>query len=56
MTIDPLFKLPGLLVLVFTGSLVGATVAWGQSTVAVLAGASFATLGGDDVKELEDAS
>ena len=55
MRIAPLFKLPVLLVIVFSGSLIGVTVAQGQSTVSVQAGASFATWGGDDVKELEDA-
>ena len=55
MRIEPLFKFPGLLVLVFSASLIGATVARGQTTVSVQAGASFATWGGDDVKELEDA-
>ena len=55
MRVEPLFKLPVLLVLVFSGSLIGATGALGQSTISVQAGASFATWGGDDVKELEDA-
>ncbi len=55
MRIGPLFKLPLLFVLLFSSSLFGATVAQGQSTVSVQAGASFATWGGDDVKELEDA-
>ena len=55
MRTEPLFKLPVLLVLMFSGSLIGATVAQGQSTVSVQAGASFATWGGDDVKALEDA-
>lgn len=54
MRIEPLFKLPVLLVLVFSGSLIGATFALGQSTISVQAGGSFTTWGGDDVKELED--
>ncbi len=53
MRIEPLFKLPALLVLVFSGSLIGTTVALGQPTVSIQAGASFATWGGDDAKELE---
>ena len=55
MRIEPLFKLPVLLVLVFASCLIGATVARGQPSVSVQAGGSFATWGGDDVKELEDA-
>ena len=55
MRIEPLFKLPLLLVLVFACSLIGASVAWGQPSVSVQAGGSFTTWGGDDVKELEDA-
>ena len=54
MRIVPLFKLPVLLVLVFSGGLIGATVARGQPTVSVQAGASFATWGGDDAKEQEE--
>ena len=54
MRIEPLFKLPVLLVLVFSSGLIGATVAEGQPTVSVQAGASFATWGGDDAKELEE--
>ncbi|MYJ56335.1 MAG: PorT family protein [Rhodothermaceae bacterium] len=55
MRIEPLFKLPVLLVLVFSGSLIGATFALGQATISVQTGGSFTTWGGDDVKELEDA-
>ncbi|MDE2769615.1 MAG: porin family protein [Bacteroidota bacterium] len=55
MRTEPPFKFPVLLVLVFSASLIGATVARGQATVSVHAGGSFATWGGDDVKELEDA-
>ena len=51
---EPLSKLPVLLVFVFSSSLIGTTVAEGQPTVSVQAGASFATWGGDDVKELEE--
>ena len=54
MRIEPLFKLPVLLMLVFSGSLIGTTVALGQPTVSVQAGASFATWGGNDAKELEE--
>ena len=53
--IKPSFKPPILLVLVFSSSLIGAAVARGQSTAFVQASASFATWGGDDVKEPEDA-
>ncbi len=40
-----------LTVLVICGSLIGATVSQGQTTVSVQAGASFATWGGSDAEE-----
>lgn len=55
MRIEPLFKSTILLVLVLSGSLIGATVVRGQTTVSFQAGASFATWGGDYAKEAENA-
>ncbi len=51
MRITPLFKSSILLVLVFSGGLIGATVARGQTTISFQAGASFTTWGGDYAKE-----
>ena len=47
-------KLIVLLTLLISSTLIGAIVAQGQPTVSVQGGASFATWGGDDIKDLEE--